>query len=155
MKYLFPHLLFIVDVSSLSCDVRIWAKHHLVSFPSQLYKLTRPFTLIHSDVWGPSKVNTSSQKRCFVTFIDDHTRLTQVFFITNKFEVPHVFKNFYHTVETQFNAKIAFFRVIKVVSFKTISLVSFCSSKGLFTKAHVLTLNKMGLSSRKTITFSK
>ena len=26
MKYLFPHLLFIVDVSSLSCDVRIKAK---------------------------------------------------------------------------------------------------------------------------------
>ncbi|KAA0050650.1 Cysteine-rich RLK (receptor-like protein kinase) 8 [Cucumis melo var. makuwa] len=75
------------DVSSLSCDVCIRAKQHRVSFPSQPYKPTQPFTLIHSDVWGPSKVTTSSKKRWFVTFIDDHTRLTWVYFITDKSEV--------------------------------------------------------------------
>ena len=76
MKYLFPHLFSKVDVSSLSCDVCIQAKQHQVSFPSQPYKSTQPFTLVHSDVWRPSKVSTSSGKRWFVTFIDDHTRLT-------------------------------------------------------------------------------
>ena len=76
MKYLFPHLFSKVDVSSLTCDVCIKAKQHRVSFPLHPYKPTRPFTLVHSDVWGPSKVTTSSEKRWFVTFIDDHTRLT-------------------------------------------------------------------------------
>ncbi|KAL4022749.1 hypothetical protein IC575_016494 [Cucumis melo] len=60
MKYLFPHLFPKIDVSSLSCDVCIRAKQHRVSFPSQPYKPTQPFTLIHSDVWGPSKVTTSA-----------------------------------------------------------------------------------------------
>ncbi|KAL0561562.1 hypothetical protein IC582_001996 [Cucumis melo] len=63
MKYLFPHLFLKIDVSSLSCDVCIRTKQHRVSFPSQPYKPTQLFTLIHSDVWGPSKVTTSSGKR--------------------------------------------------------------------------------------------
>ncbi|KAA0025138.1 Retrovirus-related Pol polyprotein from transposon TNT 1-94 [Cucumis melo var. makuwa] len=69
-------------------DFMLWhfrAKHR-VSFPSQPYKPTQPFTLIHSDVWGPSKVTTSSGKRWFVTFTDDHTRLTWVYLITDKSE---------------------------------------------------------------------
>ncbi|KAA0067603.1 reverse transcriptase [Cucumis melo var. makuwa] len=86
MKYLFPHLFLKIDVSSLSCDECIRAKQHRVSFPSQPYKPTQLFTLIHSDVWGPSKVTTSSGKRWFVTFIDDYTRLTWVYLITDKFE---------------------------------------------------------------------
>ncbi|KAA0064018.1 putative mitochondrial protein [Cucumis melo var. makuwa] len=59
-----PHLFSKLDVSSLSCDVCIRAKQHRVSLTSQPYKPTQPFTLIHSDVWGPSKVTTSSGKRC-------------------------------------------------------------------------------------------
>ena len=76
MKHLFPHLFSKVEMTTLSCDVCTLAKQHRVSFPSQPYKPTHPFTLVHSDVWGPSKVTTSSGKRWFVTFIDDHTRLT-------------------------------------------------------------------------------
>ena len=100
MQYLFPHLFSKLDVSSLSCDMCIRAKQHRVSFPSQPYKPTQPSTLIHSDVWGPSKVTTSSGKRWFVTFIDDHTRLTWVYLITDKSEVSSIFQNFYHTIET-------------------------------------------------------
>ncbi|KAA0052230.1 reverse transcriptase [Cucumis melo var. makuwa] len=67
MKYLFPHLFPKIDVSSLSCDVCIRAKQHRVSFPSQPYKPTQPFTLIHSDVWGPSKVTTSAAGDAILT----------------------------------------------------------------------------------------
>ena len=105
MKYLFFHLFSKIDVSSLSCDVCMRTKQHQVSFLSQSYKPTQSFTLIHSDVWGPSKVIASSGKQWFVTFIDDHTRLTWVFLITDKLEVSSIFQNFYRIVETQFNAK--------------------------------------------------
>ncbi|KAA0043254.1 DNA polymerase theta [Cucumis melo var. makuwa] len=74
------------DVSSLSCDVCIREKQHRVSFLSQPYKPTQPFTFIHSDVWDPSKVTTSPGKRWFVTFIDDHSHLTWVYLIIDKSE---------------------------------------------------------------------
>ncbi|KAL0545260.1 hypothetical protein IC582_020410 [Cucumis melo] len=76
MQYLFPHLFSKLDVSFLSCDVCIQAKQHRVSFPTQPYKPTQSFTLIYSDVWCPSKITTSSEKRWFVTFIDHHTHFT-------------------------------------------------------------------------------
>ncbi|KAA0046572.1 Beta-galactosidase [Cucumis melo var. makuwa] len=62
--------LYILD-DDTSCISLSRAKQHWVSFSSQPYKPTQPFTLIHSDVWGPSKVTTSSGKRWFVTFIED------------------------------------------------------------------------------------
>ena len=107
IEHLFPHLFSKVDVFTLSCDVHLRAKQHPVFIPSQPYKPTQPFTLIHSDVWGPSKVTISPRKLWFMTFIDDHTRLTGIFLISNKSEVTSIFQDFYHTVEMQFNAKIA------------------------------------------------
>ncbi|KAL0544016.1 hypothetical protein IC582_019127 [Cucumis melo] len=131
MKYLFPHLFLKIDVSSLSCDVCIRAKQHRVSFPSRPYKPTQPFTLIHSDVWGPSKVTTSSGKRWFVTFIDDHTRLTWVYLITDKSEVSAIFQNFYHTIETQFHKKIAILLSDNGREFQNHNLSEFLASKGI------------------------
>ncbi|KAL0552941.1 hypothetical protein IC582_012076 [Cucumis melo] len=131
MQHLFPHLFSKVDVSSLSCDVCIRAKQHRVSFPSQPYKPIQPFNLIHSDVWGPSKVTTSSGKRWFVTFIDDHTRLTWVYLISDKSEVPSIFQNFYHTIKTQFHTKIAILRSDNGREFQNHNLSEFLASKGI------------------------
>ncbi|KAA0046032.1 Beta-galactosidase [Cucumis melo var. makuwa] len=118
-------------VSSLSCDVCIRAKQHRVSFPSQPYKPTQSFNLIHNDVWGPSKVTTSSGKWWFVTFIDDHTRLTRVYLITDKSEVPSIFQNFYHVIKTQFHTKIAILRSDNGREFQNDNLSEFLASKGI------------------------
>ena len=150
MKHLFPHLFFKIDVSTLSCDVCIRAKQHWVSFPSQLYKPTHPFILVHSDVWGPSKVTTSSGKWWFVMFIDDHIRLTWVFLISDKSEVTSVFQDFYHTVETQFNAKIAILRSENDREFQNHTLNEFLSSKGIVHQSScAYTPQQNGIAERK------
>ncbi|TYK02020.1 reverse transcriptase [Cucumis melo var. makuwa] len=106
------------------------AKQHRVSFPSQPYKSTHPFTLVHSDVWGPSKITISFEKR-FVTFIDDHTCLTWVFLVSDKSEVTSVFRDFYNIVETQFNTKIAILQSDNGREFQNYTLNEFLSSKGI------------------------
>ena len=68
------------------------------------------FYLIHSDVWGPSKITTSSGKKWYVTFIDDHTRLCWVYLLSDKSEVTKIFQDFYNMVETQFQTKISILR---------------------------------------------
>ena len=45
-----------------------------------------------------------------MTFIDDNTRLTWVFLLTNKCKVSLIFQQFYTTIGTQFNTKIAILR---------------------------------------------
>jgi len=74
------------------------------------YKPSKPFALIHSDVWGPSRITTKEGKKWFVTFIDYHTRTSWVYLLKEKSEVEGVFKMFHNMVKTQFQASIQVFR---------------------------------------------
>lgn len=78
LKHLFPSLFKNVDCSSFSC---VLAKSHRTTYKSKLYQASKRFHLIHSDVWGPSKVTNVMGERWFVTFIDDHTRLCWLYLI--------------------------------------------------------------------------
>ncbi|RVW90198.1 Retrovirus-related Pol polyprotein from transposon TNT 1-94 [Vitis vinifera] len=48
--------------------------------------------------------------RWFVTFVNDHTRVTWVFLMKKKSEVREIFENFNNMVQTQFQAKIQVLR---------------------------------------------
>ncbi|KAL4560354.1 hypothetical protein LXL04_032504 [Taraxacum kok-saghyz] len=65
---------------------------------------------ISSSFNGPSRVKNVSGARWFVTFIDDHTRVTWVFLMKDKSEVGPLFQQFHKMVQTQFSTKI---RVLK------------------------------------------
>lgn len=105
VKKLFPSLFSKLDVSMFRCDVCELAKSHRASFPLRLNKSPLPFMLIHSDVWGPSKVTTLGESRWFVTFIDDCTRMTWLCLMKYKSEVNSIFQKFQKLVETQYNVK--------------------------------------------------
>ena len=62
--------------------------------------------MIHSDIWGPSRIKNVTGTRWFVSFIDDHTRLTWVFLMKEKSETGQNFKNFKNMIQTQFQSKI-------------------------------------------------
>ena len=63
--------------------------------------------MIHSDVWGPSRITTLTGKKWFVTFINDHTCLCWLYLMNSKSEVPKLFQDFYSMVENQFQTKIS------------------------------------------------
>ena len=101
--------------------------------------------------WEPSKVITSYEKRWFVTFIDDHTRLTSVVSIFDKSEVTSTFWEFYHTIETQFSTTIAIPRSDNDSEFQNHSLNEFLSSQGIVHQNSCAYMpNKMGLPSKRT-----
>ena len=98
MCRLFPKL--ISNNDSFKCEVCLLAKHTRFSFPIQHYRPSRPFSLIHSDLWGASRVNLVSNKRWFISFIDDHTRVCWVCLLHDKSEVATMFENFYTMIST-------------------------------------------------------
>ncbi|KAK2984954.1 hypothetical protein RJ640_013380 [Escallonia rubra] len=110
LKKLFPSLFTKYDVSSFQCEVCELAKSHRVSFPLALNKSPDPFMIIHSDVWGPSKVNSLGGSRWFVTFIDDCTRMTWVQLMKSKSEVNVLFQQFCKMIHTQNTARIQVLR---------------------------------------------
>ena len=75
LKRLFPKLFQYLDCYSLHCDSCYLSKSHRATYLTKPYRASKPFYLIHSDVWGPSRITTRTGKKWFITFIDDHTRL--------------------------------------------------------------------------------
>jgi len=105
LQKLFPSL-FNKNPNIFHCDVCQLAKHSRNTYPTQPYKPSHPFSLIRSDVRGPSKINNITGSRWFVTFIDDHTRTTWVFLMKEKSEVGQIFEYFHNMVRMQFQANI-------------------------------------------------
>jgi hypothetical protein len=64
------------------------------------------FDIVHSYVWGPSKVASLSGARWFVTFIDCHSWMTWLYLLKSKYGVLECFKAFHKMVETQFEKKV-------------------------------------------------
>ncbi|GMI96958.1 hypothetical protein HRI_003365100 [Hibiscus trionum] len=106
LKKLFPLLFLNKKISSLNCEVCQLSKHTCVPYPLKPYVQSQPFSLIHSDLWGASRVKNITGARWFITFIDDHTRVCWVYLLKEKSEVSRVFQNFHSMIRTQFNSNI-------------------------------------------------
>lgn len=110
LRHLLPSLFSRLQNVDFKCDTCIKAKSQRVSYSVSLNKTNTPFALIHSDVWGPSPIPTSSGHRWFVIFVDDCTRMTWLYQLKTKDEVFPVFQAFHAMVQTQFSSKIKILR---------------------------------------------
>ena len=63
LKIIFFDLFKGFDLGMFHCEVCELAKHKRVSFPISNTRVSIPFTLIHSDVWGPSTIQNISRAR--------------------------------------------------------------------------------------------
>ncbi|XP_057749111.1 retrovirus-related Pol polyprotein from transposon RE1 isoform X1 [Arachis stenosperma] len=131
LKHLFPNLFKNIDSSLLKCESCIRLKSHRAPYYSQPYHASKPFHLIHSDVWGPSKITTQFGKKWFVTFIDDHTRLCWIYLMHEKSEVSKIFQYFSTMVETQFDTKISILRSDNGTEYFNKNLGEFLQKKGI------------------------
>ena len=150
LKKMLPQLFNNIESSQIVCEHCILAKSHKSSYPSKHYVPSKPFSLIHSDVWGPSKIKTSSGKKWFVTFIDDHTRLCWVYLMSEKSEVCMLFQNFYKMVETQFQTKIRILHTDNGTEYINEVLGQFLKEKGILHQTTcVNTPQQNGIAERK------
>lgn len=80
------------------CQVCPLAKHHRPSFPLSSIKTSKPFDLIHCDIWGPFVVATIHGHHYFLTIVDDYTRCTWIFLMKLKYETRLILESFFHLV---------------------------------------------------------
>ena len=107
---MFPTLFNSLDPSGFQCDECIMAKHHWVSYPISSKFSSQPFNLIHSDIWGPSKIANHYGAKWFISFIDDCTHMCWVFLLKDKTAIGSVLPSFCKMIYTQFGTPIKKFR---------------------------------------------
>jgi hypothetical protein len=83
------------------CEHCVYGKQNQVRFPSSATRVEGILQLVHIDVFGPMLVPSLGKYVYYVSFIDDFSRNTWIYFVKNKFEVFDRFKDFKALVENQ------------------------------------------------------
>ncbi|KAJ0476142.1 putative RNA-directed DNA polymerase [Helianthus annuus] len=129
LHLLFPKLFS--SNKSLNRETCVLAKSHRHTYKLNNTRVGLPFSLIHSDVWGPAEINGGQNFRFFVLFVDDCTRMTWCYFLKQKSEVFDKFTIFYNMIQTQFKTNIQILRSDNGGEFINESMKRFCQNKGI------------------------
>ena len=87
--------------SITTARVVLWGRTSGSLFQQSEHKSKEPLDLVHSDVCGPMSVHSFSGYSYYVTFIDDYSRKTWIYFLKAKSEVFERFREFKSLVENQ------------------------------------------------------
>lgn len=118
--------------SQQTCSGCQLGKHSRTKIPKvTTHRASSILELIHSDVCGPFRINSLGGARYFVTFIDDFSRKTWIYFITHKSQVLEKFKIFVQLVETTTGKLVKTLRTDNGGEYTSKDFYAFCSSKGI------------------------
>jgi hypothetical protein len=87
---------------------------------------------VHSDLCGPIPVVSFSGYKYFLTFIDDFSKRTWVYFLKLKSEVFNMFLAFKAFVEKQSGHQLQMLRTNNGGEYVNNKFTSYCSSEGIY-----------------------
>ncbi len=89
------------------CEACVKGKHQRTSFPKDgATKASQLLEIVHTNVCGPMRTTSHGGARYFLTFIDDFSRKTHVYFLKAKGEAFEKFKQNMALVENKIGHKI-------------------------------------------------
>jgi len=121
-----------VELEKKFCEDCVLGKHLRTSFPRTTeYRAKEQLRLIHTDICEPITPESFNGKRYFISFIDDFSRKTWVYFLKEKFEVFQVFKRFKAMVEKETDMPIKYVRSDRGGKFISFELMKYCEEQGI------------------------
>ena len=96
------------------CESCQYGKSHKLPFQNSQSHAENPLDLIHTDVWGPAPINSTSGFHYYIHFIDDYSRYTWIYPLRNKFDALSAFLQFKTLVQNQYERKIKYYKVTGV-----------------------------------------
>jgi transposase InsO family protein len=93
------------------CEYCVYEKHNRVRFPFGATRAEGILQLVHNDVFGSVSVPSLGKSVYYVSFIDDFSRNTWIYFLKKKYEVFDRFKEFKALVENQTEKRIKVLRI--------------------------------------------
>lgn len=121
-----------VEQVEKACEVCLRGKQHRVPFLKQsTWRVAEKLELIHSDLCGPITPSSHSQKRYLISFIDDFSRKTWIYFVLEKSKAFHYFKLFKSFVEKQTGMFIKCLRTDKGGEYNSGEFKEYCRDHGI------------------------
>ena len=113
------------------CKGCVKGKNTKKTFPSSESKAKGILEIIHSDVCGPMSSNSLSGYAYYVSFIDDFSRKTWIYFMKNKDEVFGKFKEFKALIKNHTEKKIKMIRSYNGGEFTSNEFKELCKEAGI------------------------
>jgi len=114
------------------CEDCVYGKAKRVSFSVATHDTKDRLDYIHSDLWGAPSVPLSLGKcQYFISFIDDYTRKTWVYFLKHKDEAYGKFVEWSIMIENQTERKVKILRTDNGLEFCNTRFNDFCKEKGI------------------------
>ena len=89
----------------------VYGKQNQIIFPSGAMRVEGILQLVHGDVFGPVSVPSLGKYVYYVSFIDEFSRNTWIYFLRKKYEFFDRFKEFKSLVENQTEKRIKVLRI--------------------------------------------
>ena len=121
-----------MDYVGKFCEGCVLGKHARNSFQKKAeFRAKKPLELVHTDICGPITPMSLGEKKYFITFIDDYTRRTWVYFLKEKSEAFEVFKRFKILVEKMTGFYIKALRSDRGGEYMSTVFMSYCKEQGV------------------------
>ena len=108
------------------------------SFKRKNYQSEDILKIVHTDLCGPIGVESYSEEKLFILFVDDYSRMMAVTYLREKSEAFEKFKWYLARVEKEIGKRLKCLRSNKGGEFISIEFNNFCIERGI--KGQVLAL---------------
>jgi transposase InsO family protein len=110
----------------------VLGKHLRHSFQKKAeYQITDHLALIHTDIYGLITLESFSGKKYFITFIDDYSIKTWVYFLKEKSEALKLFKKFKVMVEKATDKIFRTLRSDQGGEYNSTEFARYCTEHGI------------------------
>ena len=114
------------------CTTCLTGKQHRGSIPKKsLWRASQRLELVHADIRGPINPASNSNKRYFLSFIDDFSRKTWIYFLHEKSEAFIMFKRYKAAIEKETWAYLKCLRTDRGGEFNSNEFEEFCKENGI------------------------
>lgn len=120
-----------INKNSHVCKGCICGKMHKLPFPKTSLRAKAPLKLVHSDICGPMKTPTPRNKRYFILFVDDYTRMMWIYFLNQKSEAFSTFLQFIALVERETGFLMKILRIDRGGDFLYNPFIDYCKINGI------------------------
>jgi len=121
-----------IQIPKKLCTECLIGKQHRDSMSKKsLWRASNKLQLVHADICGPIKPESNSKKRYFLSFIDDFTCKTWIYFLHEKSEAFAMFRIFKACVEKESGAYITSLRTDRGGEFTSNEFEEFCKVQGI------------------------
>lgn len=122
------HCAQVTDKVCVTCPM---AKFTRLPFPISESHASKPFELIHTDIWGPYKVCTRRKFKYFLTIVDDFSRMTWIYLLQHKSEYLKSMEMFQLFAQNQFGGTIRIVRSDNAREFDDAACRKFFQMQGI------------------------